>query len=208
MRLALFGGTGTVGGELLFQTIAAGHEVRALVRDPAKVESPAMTLSLLQGDVRDTAAVTETISGCEAVLSALGANSKDAADTRRMGTANIMAAMRSRGIRRFVVVGGFHLHVPGDPDNLGQRLILPILRLSKNLVEDTTAMGALVLKSDLDWTLVRIPRVVNGESTTRPRTGALKLGPWSKVTRRDAADFMLRCLGDNSHVRQAPMVCS
>ena len=208
MRLALFGGTGTVGSELLSQTIAAGHEVRALVRDPAKVESPAMTLSLLQGDVRDAAAVTETISGCEAVLSALGANSKDAADTRRSGTANIMAAMRSRGIRRFVIVGGFHIHVPGDAGNFGQRLILPILRLSKNLVEDTTAMGALVLDSDLDWTLVRIPRVVDGTSATPPRTGALKLGPWSKVTRRDAAGFMLRCLGDNSHVRQAPMVCS
>jgi uncharacterized protein len=82
MRLALFGGTGTVGSELLSQMIAAGHEVRALVRDPAKVERPAVTVSLLQGDVRDAAAVTETISGCEAVLGALGANSKDAADTR------------------------------------------------------------------------------------------------------------------------------
>ena len=99
------------------------------------------------------------------MLSALGANGNDAADTRRTGTANIMAAMRSSDMRRFVVVGGFHLHVPGDPGNLGQRLILPILRLSKNLVEDTTAMGAVVLESDLDWTLVRIPRVVHGQAT-------------------------------------------
>ena len=48
--------------------------------------------------------------------------------------------------------------------------------------------------------------------TASPRhgrgTGVLKFGPWSKVTRRDAAGFMLSRLGDDSDVRQAPMVCS
>jgi hypothetical protein len=119
-----------------------------------------------------------------------------------------MAAMRGRGIRRLVVMGGFHLHVPGDPGNLGQRLIVPVLRLYKNLVEDTTAMAALVLESDLDWTLVRSPRLVRGQPTPRPRTGTLKLGPWSKVTRGDVASFMLHCLTDDAYVRQAPMVRS
>jgi uncharacterized protein YbjT (DUF2867 family) len=104
------------------------------------------------------------------------------------------------------VMGGFHLHVPGDPGNLGQKLIVPILRLSKNLVEDTTAMGALVLASDLDWTLVRTPRVVRDPRNRSCRTGILRLGPWSKVTRRDVASFMLQCATDDTYVGQAPMV--
>ncbi len=207
-RLAIFGATGRAGSELLSQAIDAGHDVRALVRNPSKLESQAAGLTVLQGDVKDITAVTETMTGCEAVLSTLGANGNDAADTRRTGTANIMAAMRGRGIRRLVVMGGFHLHVPGDPGNLGQRLIVPILRLYKNLVEDTTAMAVLVLESDLDWTLVRSPRVVRGQPTQRPRTGTLKLGPWSKVTRGDVASFMLHCLTDDAYVRQAPMVRS
>jgi putative NADH-flavin reductase len=208
MKVAIFGATGRVGSELLSQAIATGHDVRVLVRTPAKLDGQAGRCTVLQGDVKDADAVKETLAGCEAVLSALGANGRDAADTRRTGTANVMAAMRSSDMRRFVVVGGFHLHVPGDPANLGQRLILPILRLSKNLVEDTTAMGTVVLESDLDWTLVRIPRVVQGRPTHRLRTGTLKLGPWSKVTRGDVASFMLRCLADNAYVREAPMVCS
>jgi putative NADH-flavin reductase len=208
MKLAVFGATGRVGSELLPQALAAGHEVRALVRNPSKVEAQASGLMVLQGDVKAEAAVTETLTGCDAVLSTLGANGNDAADTRRTGTANIMAAMHRSGIRRLVIVGGFHLHVPGDPGNFGQRLIVPILRLSRNLVQDTTAMGALVLESDLDWTLVRIPRVVHGQPTHSSRTGNLKLGPWSKVTRGDAANFMLRCVNDNACVRQAPMVSS
>jgi hypothetical protein len=208
MKLAIFGATGRVGSELLPQALAAGHEVRALVRSPSKLQAQAENLAVLQGDVNDEAAVTDTVAGCDAVLSTLGANGNDAADTRRTGTANIMAAMHSTGIKRLVVVGGFHLHVPGDPGNFGQRLIVPILRLSRNLVQDTTGMGALVLASDLDWTLVRIPRVVHGRPTHSSRTGNLKLGPWSKVTRGDAASFVLRCLDDNTCVRQAPMVSS
>jgi putative NADH-flavin reductase len=207
-RLAIFGATGTVGSELLSQALEAGHEVRALVRNPDKLGRRSARLTVVPGDVKDAAAVTETLAGCEAVLSALGANGKDAADTRRTGTANVMARMRGNGIRRLVVMGGFHLHVPGDPGNLGQRLIVPILRLSKNLIEDTTAMGDLVLASDLDWTLVRSPRVVRSQPTHPPRTGTLKLGPWSKATRGHVASFMLRCLADNAYVRQAPMVSS
>ena len=36
-RLALFGATGRVGSELLTQALAAGHDVRVLVRSPAKL---------------------------------------------------------------------------------------------------------------------------------------------------------------------------
>ena len=118
MRLALFGGTGTVGTELLSQTIAAGHEVRALVRDQAKVGKLGDDSERFSRRCEDAAAVTKTISGCEAVLSALE-QQQGCRGHAPHGDANIMAAMRSRGIRRCVIVGGFHLHVPGDPGNLG-----------------------------------------------------------------------------------------
>lgn len=37
MKLALFGGTGTVGSQLLAQAVGDGHEVWALVRDPGRL---------------------------------------------------------------------------------------------------------------------------------------------------------------------------
>ena len=59
---------------------------------------------------------------------------------------------------------------------------------------------------DIDWTLVRIPRVVNGPPTGRARSGRLRLGPWSTVTDGDVARFMLDRLDDGTHLRAAPMV--
>jgi len=74
--------------------------------------------------------------------------------------------MHRAGIRRLIVMGGFHLEAPGDPNNLGCRLIVPILKLSPHLVEDTTGMWTVIQASDLDWTLVRTP-VVRGTRAQR-----------------------------------------
>jgi putative NADH-flavin reductase len=208
MRLAIFGATGTVGSELLSQARAVGHEVRALVRDPSKLSTDDPRLTVVHGDVKDPAAIGVTIRGCDAVLSTLGATGKDDPDTRRTGTANVVTAMHESGIARIVVMGGFHVRFPGEDGNLGQKLIVPFLRLSRVVVADTTGMGALVLASDLDWTFVRSPRVVRGGPTRAPRIGTLKLGPWSKATRGDVARLMLRCADDDAYVRQAPMVSS
>jgi putative NADH-flavin reductase len=208
MKLAIFGATGTAGAELLTQALDAGHEVRVLARTPSKLPANHPRLTAVQGNVRDLGAVKQTVAGTAAVLSTLGATDKHDPDVRRTGTANIITAMNEQGIRRLVVMGGFHLRFPGDPDNLGRRLIVPILRLTKYLVEDTTAMGALVQSSDVDWTVVRTPRLARGVRPALASAGILELGPWSKVTRANVASFMLRCLHDDASVRQAPMICN
>ena len=208
MNLAIFGATGTVGSELVSQALAAGHYLRALARDRSKLELDDPRLEIVCGDVMDTAAVGHTISGAEAVLSTLGATTEDHPHTRRAGIANILSAMHESDVDRIVVMGGFHVRVPGEDGNVGQKLVVPLLHLSRVVVADTTGLGALVLASDLDWTFVRSPRVVPGGPTGRPRTGTLRLGPWSKATRGDVAQLMLRCASERVYVRQAPMVSS
>lgn len=208
MRVAIFGATGTVGSELLTQALGAGHEVSVLARTPSKLPRQSERLTVVAGNVRDRAAVEQTLTDCEATLSTLGATDKHDPDVRRTGTANIIAGMHDHGVHRLVVMGGFHLSAPGDPHNLGQKLIVPILRLSKHLIQDTTAMGELIKSSDLDWTLVRTPRVTRRQASgCSPEVGTLKLGPWSSVTRATTASFMLACLKDSTYIGQAPMIC-
>jgi putative NADH-flavin reductase len=208
MKLAIFGATGSVGGELLDQALADGHHVRTLARNPSRLPAGDGRLEVEGGDVMDPAAVRRTIGGCDAVLSTLGATAKDHPHTRRTGTANILSAMRDVGVGRIVVMGGFHVRRPGEDAGIGQRLVVPLLYLGRIVVADTTGMGALVLTSDLAWTFVRSPRVVAGAPTATPRIGTLKLGPWSKATRGDVAQLMLRCVCDGAYLRQAPMIKS
>jgi uncharacterized protein YbjT (DUF2867 family) len=207
MKLAMFGATGTVGSALVGKALAAGHELRVLARTPAKLTSTDSRLTVIAGNAKDPAAVRRTVAGTDAVVSMLGGFADP--DSIRIGTALIIAAMGDAGLRRVVLVQGFHLDFPGDPGNLGRKLILPMLRLgSRTLIADSRAMATAVRASGLDWTVVRAPRITRGESTGTARVGALAIGPWHSVVNADVADLVLRCLDDPATIGTAPMIAS
>ena len=207
MKLALFGATGTTGSALLSQALDAGHVVRVLARTPAKIDRVEESLTVLGGNAKDPAAVRATIDGCDAVLSALGGFADP--DSIRVGTATIIAAMGELGLRRLVVVQGFHLDFPGDPRNLGRKAILPLLWLgSRSLIADSRAMARTVQASDLDWTLIRAPRITRAPRTGTARVGRLKLGPFNSVSNADIAELTLSSLTDPATFATAPMIAN
>ncbi|MFD6756940.1 SDR family oxidoreductase [Micromonospora gifhornensis] len=75
MTVLVTGGTGFIGSHSVAALRAAGHPVRLLVRDPARV-SPALRplgvepaeLEVVAGDVTDPAVVAAAVQGCRAVL--------------------------------------------------------------------------------------------------------------------------------------------
>jgi nucleoside-diphosphate-sugar epimerase len=77
MKVAITGGTGFVGSHSVAAVIAAGHKVRLLVRDRARV-APALEPHGLSpsdceyavADVNDAAAIRRGLEGCEAVIHA------------------------------------------------------------------------------------------------------------------------------------------
>ena len=71
MNIALLGATGAVGGHFLNKALAAGYEVKALVRTPEKLRKDA-SLSALKGDVANPVDVAELIRGTDVVVSCLG----------------------------------------------------------------------------------------------------------------------------------------
>jgi uncharacterized protein YbjT (DUF2867 family) len=208
MKLAVFGGTGYVGQALVRMALEQGYELQLLVRDPRKFNARGPGVEVVIGDALDIAAVAKTVAGCAAVLSTLGGyHGTPSLDD---GTANILAAMRASNVHRMVAVQGFHLTFPGDPNNLGKHIVSAFLHLrSPSLVRRSRALAVMLQRThDIDWTLIRIPPVVEGGPTQAARTGSLRLGPRSSVTRGDVAALILRAIEDRSLVHASPMVSS
>ena len=207
MVIALFGGTGTAGNQILAQALAGGHRLRCLVRNSDRLGRFAPQVAALVGDVRDRTAVETTITGSELVISALGGTNRRSTDVLHTGYANILDAMGRLGVSRLIAVQGFHLPFPHDPNNAGQRLIRRILGMANAaLLKDSLAMAELLSASDTDWTLVRAPRIKPAPATGRYRSGRLELGPWNSVGSGDVARFALECAATGSYHRQAPMI--
>jgi putative NADH-flavin reductase len=207
MRLALFGATGRAGGAVLRQSRAAGYEIQALARSPGRLDRDDPCVAVTAGDVRDVAAAEQVVRGADAVVSAIGGTRPANLAVLQKGTAGILTAMKRHGVRRLIVIQGFHLPFPGDPHNLGRPAMRTMLYLwNRHLIADTYRMAEVLKASELDWTLIRMPRLTAGPPSKGYRVGHLALGPWSRVTTGQVGHFTLACLADGGFVREAPMI--
>lgn len=205
MRLTIFGASGKTGRRLVEQALAAGHEVTAVVRDPAGLPVRHDRLAVVGADVLDPEAIEPAVAGADAVVSALGPRPpRNRSSIMSAGTASILDAMRAAGTSRLVVVSA--APVAGDdrgatlPDRL---LARPLLRaLLRGLYADMAVMEDIVRRSGMDWTIVRPPQLTDGPRTgTYRRATDANLRRGYRISRADLADAILASLQDPDAVK-------
>ena len=207
MRVAIFGASGRTGRPLVEQALARGYEVRALVRDPPKLQVRHERLVVIRGDVLDVARVEETVAGADAVLSALGPSKTSPKDVQTRGTQNIVAAMKEQGARRLVSLTGAGVRDPQDEPKLVDRAITFLLkRLQPAVLEDGVRHAEVIKASDLEWVIVRGPRLTKGPKRGEYRVGVIGKNSGTQISRADLAEFMLDQLTTDAHLRQMPVV--
>lgn len=203
MKLAILGATGRTGRHLVELALAAGHEVRVLVRTPDKLRQEHERLARFAGDATDAAAIRAVTAGCDAVLSALGPTPGHP-DVCGTAAAHVVAA----GVRRYVAISGAGLDIPGDDKDLVGKFFSFVVRVvTPAIVRDKAREHALLAASPVAWTLVRAPRL-----TDRPPTGAPKIdlvrAPGASVSRADLAAFVLAAVRDDALIGKAPFIAS
>jgi putative NADH-flavin reductase len=172
MHIALYGATGKSGSRILTELLSRGHQVTAVVRDPAKLAvRPGFTV--VQGDVSSADGIALKIKGVDAVISAYGPPPDDT-DQLLPVTEHFIEAVKETGTPRFLVVGGAgSLEVaPGvtviDSGHLPAEW-LPIAVSHANALK-------LLQKSDINWTYFSPAGFfVPGERTGKFRLGTNQL---------------------------------
>jgi len=109
MKYFITGATGFIGGRLARQLRDAGHEVVAIVRNPAKAQDLAqMGVTLYQGDVTDKESMREPMRGVDGVFHVAGwykVGAKDKSQAYAInveGTRNVLELIQELGIRKGV----------------------------------------------------------------------------------------------------------
>ncbi|MFF7966309.1 NAD(P)-dependent oxidoreductase [Streptomyces sp. NPDC007903] len=204
MRLTVFGATGGVGGEIVRQALAAGHEVTAVVRDPARLNATGERLHVVRADLSDPEALRGAVAGRDAVLSGLGARSRKAAGVTARLTRAVLAAMEAEGTRRLVIVSAAPVGpAPEDDGPLDRALRSVVSAVFKDVYADLRETEAELARSAVEWTSVRPPRLLDRPLTGHYRTvvgGFPRAG--RTIGRADVAHAMLATTGDPATVRQ------
>jgi len=207
MKIVVFGASGGTGIKIVEQALQAGHTITAFVRSPSKITIQHPNLALFQGDVMDATAVEKAIIGQDAVISTLGPTRPSVPGMMETAAQNIVAGMKKHGIRRIISTTGAGVRQPQDKPKLMDHLIGALLNLlAKGVVLDSAANVKVIQASDLDWTVVRFPRLMDGAHTGKYRLGYVSKDSSAQLSRADGADFVLKELTGKQWLRKLPLV--
>ena len=207
MKMVVFGAWRGVGLKIVEQALQAGHTVTAFVRTPGKLTLQHPNLIVCQGDSMDSAAVEKAVAGQDAVVSALGPTRPPMPGMMETSARNMVTAMKKQGVKRLVSTTGAGVRQPEDKPKLADHLIGALLNLlAKPVVQDSAANVKVIQNSDLEWTVVRFPRLLDGEPTGKYRFGYVSKDSSTQLSRADAAAAVLKELTEKMWLRKLPVV--
>jgi putative NADH-flavin reductase len=196
MKIAVIGGAGRTGRQVVRQALDRGHEVVAVARSPEKLNVADDRLTVAAADVHDADALARAVVGADAIVTTYGAAAgRQPTDVYSAGITNVLAAMDAGGIRRLAAISASPAG-PRDEQPAALRLVvLPILeRFFGGAYADLRRMEAvLARRDDLEWACLRPPRLLD-----RPATRAYRLDPKPlprsrSLTYPDLATALLDC---------------
>lgn len=162
-------------------------------------------LNVVVGDVRDGAAVEQSMPGHDAVLCALGMpNIMDNSGLRAKGTHNIVNAMQKSGVARLVCQSALGTDDSANQLPLVYRYLL-VPMFMRRLYTDHALQEGCIRKSQLEWVIVRPAALTKGAQTGVYQHGFtgnknIKM----KISRADTVEFMLEQLTENRYLHQMP----
>jgi len=202
----VLGATGKTGGALVGQALARGHSVTTFGRSLFTGSQSGEVISIV-GDPMSEMELSDALPRHDAVLSVLGTRGLGATSVLEDSSRATIAAMRKTGVKRLVILSSALLdtHI-GLVNRIVGRTLL------RHFSSDQRAMEKLVTASDLDWTVLRPPRMTDS-APDEQSTSTLDDPPDAtgmQITKEEVARVMLdtvetrRYVKELVHVRGAP----
>jgi len=206
MKIAVFGATGRTGRPFCEQALERGHEIVVHARSPDRVPFTDDRVTVVEGDAYTGDGVSEAVEGVDAVVSVLGQGDGSPDNLLTVAGDYITDAMTEAGVSRFVTLVGAGVREDGESVSLGGKMMGVLLKLlARDVLEDAESHVESIRETNLEWTVIRAPRLSEGDPMGTYRAGEIDLG-FDAIDRGDVSQFILDCLEDNRYVREMPKV--
>ena len=187
------GATGYVGGRLIDRLLSEGRKVRALARDPSRLESRG-GVEVVAGDLLAGRGIEAAMEGCDVAyylvhsMEAAADEDDDFSARDRRAAARFADAARAAGVRRVVYLGGIAPRDGSPSPHLASRLEVEQILL--DAAPSPTALRASIVIGAGSSSFRMLVRLVE-------RLRLLPLPAWrdhrtQPIAERDAIEFLAR----------------
>ena len=206
--IAVFGGSGLVGREVISAALKRGLCVKALYRPGSAPQDQTKGLEIITGQVTESVDVGRTLDGTTGTICVFGprlGRGKNPQPFCADATSKIVDEMKKRGMERLVVQTG--AMAGGDTPNWSwfvRRFVKSYRKNYPYIDKDRDAQEVVTKNSGLDWTIVKPFRISGGKGTGRVRAlENARISFSTHTPRGDLAEFLVGELMDGQHHRKA-----
>lgn len=200
MKLLIIGATRGIGKQLLNQALDANHTVTVLARKPQDITISSDNLTLVQGDIRDSAPVNSAIQGQDAVIVTIGVPITFKKVTLfSEGIIQVIQGMQEHGVKRLICVTGIGAgNSKGHGGFLYDCIFKPLFL--RTIYRDKDIQERYITESGMQWVIVRPAGLTNGPASGKYNVYTELSGITSKrISRADVADFILKELREDQY---------
>ncbi|KAL6256442.1 hypothetical protein P5V15_012555 [Pogonomyrmex californicus] len=191
-RVVIFGATGNTGLCSLRAAVENGLDVRAFVRDKAKIPDDIKNkVESVVGDVINAKQVADAVAGRDAVVVALGTrNDLNPTTVLSQGLKNIIDAMKAHNVERIsVCLSAFLFYKPEA-----------VPAIFKDLNADHQRMFDMIKMSGLKWVAILPPHIA--DTPKSKYTIAFDSSPGRAISKHDLGAFLVECLDNPDYYQK------
>ncbi|KAG8257363.1 hypothetical protein J6590_052232 [Homalodisca vitripennis] len=198
-KIAVFGATGVTGLCVLKSAIEKGLNIRALVRNPAKIPKEyEHTVDVIKGDVLNVQDVNATLRGQDAAIVLLGmGNILGPTTVMSKGLDNIISGMKAERVE--VVSVCLSVNLFAEPEKV-QPMFPEIFAEHRRMFDSLKASG-------LKWIAVNAPLISN-QPPTGYITAHTAIKGLTSVSKYDLAKFFVDSVSMPEHYQKSVGIAS
>ncbi len=204
MKIAVIAANGRTGVEFVQMALEANHVVKAGIRGKNNLPKHP-SLEVVNCDATDKYEVLGLISGVDAVASFIGHTKNSIDDLQTTTIKNVISACEKNQVKRLVSLTGTGVRQQDDKITFLDKLLnFGVLLVDRKRVVDGRDHVRELEKSELDYTVLRVLKLTNGEFKDYKLS---KNGPaMSFVPRKTAANAAMRVIEKSLYIRDLPII--
>jgi len=206
--IAVFGGSGKTGQELISVALRKGLRVKALYRPGSEPHEKPTGLETVNGQLTEPTDIRRTLEGTDGAILVFGprlGRGKNPQPFCADATAKIIAEMKRLGVERIIVQTG--AMAGGDTPNWSwfvKRFVRTYRRNYPEINKDRDAQEVVTKESGLDWTLAKPFRISGARGKGSAHVApAIRINAFTSIRRTDLAEFLVNEVTEGRFHRQA-----